>query len=147
MRHILVSEYRILLAEQAAIWGADDGADLSRGDPYWSAPLDHLSVSISLENSKRGDWSLVPETHVGKSGGLPRAAHAALVVLLDGADTLRKALSCHAALGHILVYTADCPCDSCSGRGTTQGSPCSRCSGTGRRQEAMIDKPAGGSDE
>jgi len=141
MSRILVSEYRSLLAEQAAQWGADNGADLSRGDPQWTAPLGHLSVSIVLEDARGGDWSMVPRARIGASGSMPRDAHEAIVVLLDAQATLQRSLSCVAALGTILVYSGECPCNSCSATGKEMGYPCKRCGGTGKRQE-----PAEGGD-
>lgn len=132
MKNILLSEYRSLLSTQAARWGAEHDADF-KGDPKWRAPLGHLSVSISLES--RGVTYMEPEAQIGMSGGLPRDAHQAMVVLLDAQATLQKALSCLARLESVHVYLDECPCDYCGGRGNDRGATCSRCTGTGMRAE------------
>ena len=131
MRNILLSEYRSLLSRQAALWGAEHGADLSKGDPKWRAPLGNLSVSISLES--RGVTHMMPEAQIGMSGSLPRDAHRAMVVLMDAQTTLQKALSCLASLESVRVYLDECPCDYCNGRGKDRGATCKHCDGAGVR--------------
>lgn len=137
MQHLLNSEYRSLLRDCATKWGVDESslADVLR----WTAPLGHLSCSITL--MMRGDYSkkrgLIPSVQVGMSGSLPQNASEALVVLADAQATLQKALSCLISLGKIEVFPSDCPCDRCRSTGKLYNSPdpCPDCNGTGYRQE------------
>ena len=139
MRNILLSEYYALVSKHAAIWGAEDGADVSSYGPRWPALLGGLSVNIELRLVGRG--CMKPVIRVGSSSTLPGDAHQALVFLIDQQNTLQRALSCFFAVDGVVVYPQDCPCDYCGSTGKVRGSVCSTCDGTGMRQEkeATID--------
>ena len=64
------------------------------------------------------------------TGGIADIAEAARMI----AEVRDAMLFVHGATSGLVVWQdGECPCGSCSGRGTTQGSPCDRCDGKGKR--------------
>lgn len=131
--NLLYSEYRERLSRQAALWRADEGADVT-SDPQWTAPLGLLVVSLRLDANFRAG-NMTPSVQIGQSGSLPSDARTAMILLADAQATLQRALSCLVALRSPTVWVADCPCDSCGATGVSRSSPCGRCNGIGLRQE------------
>jgi hypothetical protein len=130
MRNLLLPEYDTLLADKAALWGADDGATIFNHEAHWTAPLGGLSVSIRLDIEER---HMVPVVRVASTSGLPSDPLAALAILDDGRATLIRAASAHTAIGHVRVWTSKAPCDWCGAKGGDRGSTCQRCAGKGVR--------------
>ena len=133
-RHLLLSEYTAQLSAAAARYGADYGAVVKNDSATWSAPLGGVSLTIRLDFERDGgDRRMRPSLVVDESEGLPMDPLVALTVMADATATIHRAHAAYLSIhgGSVAVYDRDCPCTSCSGRGTR----CDRCRGTGKRQE------------
>lgn len=138
MRNVLMSEYRTILAQVAARWGADPPRPLlSQDEASWTAPLKGISATLSLGPSYEagGGLRMSPQLTIGHTSGLPNDAALALVVLRDSEAILQRALSALVEVDSLQVWYGNCPCDYCGGCGTSCNAPCKTCNGTGKRQE------------
>ena len=133
MRNLLLSEYYELIGPTAALFGAQQGADVT-DEPRWEALLRSLSASISLRPSGVSR-ALAPKVVIGHALPIVCDPTEALVRLAEQRATILRALGCLYSLGAILVWGYDCPCDRCSASGKTRGGVCDKCAGTGLRQE------------
>lgn len=132
MKNLLFPEYEERLRKVATDWGADNGAECSiRKAPRWTSRLGDISASIDLDMTR--EQGCHPTVKIGSSTCIMGDAGTALVRLEESARTLRLAMSAHAALGGIVVWYADAPCDFCGGRGKTSGRACVDCGGEGVR--------------
>lgn len=92
-----------------------------------------MSASAELE-WKSTDGCATVRIRVGRSaciiGGVADIAEAARML----AEVRDAMLFVHGETSGLVVWRdGECPCGTCSGRGTSQGSPCSRCDGKGKR--------------
>ena len=102
--------------------------------------IDHgLSVesplmSASAEPKKFAEGCATVRIRVDRSacimGGVADIAEAARML----AEVRDCMLFIHGETSNLVVWQdGECPCGSCSGRGTSQGRPCDRCGGKGKR--------------
>jgi len=134
--NLLIDEWDARLGEVAALWGADDGAVVTRHAALWTAPLSGVGVRVRLripDDGARG--YMTPEIVVTRTGVPVGDPLRVLAVLDDAAATIYRAAGAFHVLADCLIWTTRAPCDQCSARGTTDGSRCDRCHGTGYRHE------------
>lgn len=134
MSNITLSEWKARLKDVAA--------KVSALAPTLNVEVDRCTLriktdalSLRLEPDFHGDWG-PPEVSVGSSSALPvnitlaRATHSVIGRALEAGEYA------FLLVGSVRVWIANCPCDSCSGRGRQMYSdaPCDRCGGTGKRE-------------
>jgi len=136
MSDLTMDQYRARLSEQAALWRADDGADVGRRTPKarWSARLSAACVVLDLDQDPTDPLHvrLLPRVRLHSAAIGQRDPGPALAELRDIERILIAATSCLVALGEPRVWLVDCPCAPCGGRGRMRsGQSCACCDGSG----------------
>lgn len=142
MTNILLHEWDQWLAETAALFGAKNGARVENHGAHWESPMGSVSLLLSLTGDCSGRF-MIPQLSIGSSSSLPGDPLLALAHLRASEETIHAAVRALAMVERLRVYLADCPCDSCSGRGYEYRNPskaCTYCDGTGVRNDNGRDR-------